>query len=512
MAGTNAVGYGGGPVAAPREDQSPEDDGSTLRDVERGPRGGLRARREQLGVVVCWSRDEPHRLGEVALLDGEQILGRGQARAGDGAPRVAFHRQRPRAFTPTEPLGNPRISRVQLRLRALAGGAGGVHVESAGQCPLLLNGRRVAAGLAHPGDTIQLEDELVLVVVRRSGELPEPPLATPDDAFAFGGADRHGFVGESPAAWRLRDAIAFVASSDEHVLICGESGTGKELAARAIHELSARGARPLVSRNAATIPDGLVDAELFGNVKNYPNPGTPEREGLVGQADGSTLFLDEIGELPAHLQAHLLRVLDRGGEYSRLGEPRPRRSSLRLVAATNRPIQALKHDFAARLTLRIQVPPLSERREDIPLLVQHLLREIAAASEPVARRFFAPAEGGPGPARVEGALIDALVRRGYRSHTRELKGLLWQAISGSAGDRLSLPEGLGAEPAPELPPPAPSTLKSRQEILASLARHAGNVTLAARDLGFKNRYALYRDMKKLGMSRDAEGTGEREPG
>src|SRR6185369_7117992 len=124
-----------------------------------------------------------------------------------------------------------------------------------------------------------------------------------------------------------------------------------------------------------------VDAELFGNVKNYPNPGTPEREGLIGEADGSTLFLDEIGELPVHMQAHLLRVLDRGGEYQRLGDSRAQRADLRVVAATNRPLDALKHDFLARLTLRLEIPSLDERRDDIPLLARHLLRRAAETSE-----------------------------------------------------------------------------------------------------------------------------------
>jgi transcriptional regulator with GAF, ATPase, and Fis domain len=100
------------------------------------------------------------------------------------------------------------------------------------------------------------------------------------------------------------------------VLLLGESGAGKELAARAIHGLGDRRARPLVARNAATMPETLIGAELFGNVKNFPNPGMPERPGLIGEADRSTLFLDEIGDLPEACQVHLLRVLDDGGECS----------------------------------------------------------------------------------------------------------------------------------------------------------------------------------------------------
>src|SRR5262249_49824490 len=151
-----------------------------------------------------------------------------------------------------------------------------------------------------------------------------------------------------------------------HVLLVGPSGCGKELAAQAIHARSTRASRKLVSRNAATLPPGLIDAELFGNVANYPNAGMAERPGLIGEADGSTLFLDEIGELPETLQAHLLRVLDEGGEYQRLGDARRRKSDLRLVAATNRSIDELKPDLAARLPLRVALHGLDERPEDIP--------------------------------------------------------------------------------------------------------------------------------------------------
>ena len=139
-------------------------------------------------------------------------------------------------------------------------------------------------------------------------------------------------------------------------LLLGESGTGKELAARAVHQLSQRGRQQFVARNAATLPAGLIDAELFGNAKNYPNPGMPERRGLIGEADGGSLFLDEIGELPVELQAHLLRVLDGDGEYQRLGEGVARRSNFRLIAATNRDPSTLKHDLAARFTARIELP------------------------------------------------------------------------------------------------------------------------------------------------------------
>jgi transcriptional regulator with GAF, ATPase, and Fis domain len=159
---------------------------------------------------------------------------------------------------------------------------------------------------------VNLDDQLVLLATMR----PRAPYlrATTAPPFSFGAPDPHGVVGESPAIWRLREALAFVARRAEHVLVTGPSGVGKELIARAVHDLSARAKKAFVSRNAATLPSGIIDAELFGNAKNYPNAGMPERAGLVGDAHGGTLFLDEIGELSTELSSHLLRLLD-GGEY-----------------------------------------------------------------------------------------------------------------------------------------------------------------------------------------------------
>ena len=184
---------------------------------------------------------------------------------------------------------------------------------------------------------------MILLCARRPPSLPALRSANARQSFRFGSADPSGYVGESPQAWNLRDEVALAAARREHVLILGESGTGKELVAQAVHALGARATRRFVARNAATVPSGIIDAELFGSAANYPNAGMPERPGLVGEADGSTLFLDEIGELPTELQTHLLRLLD-GGDYQRLGDARRRTANLRVVAATNRPMGQLKPD------------------------------------------------------------------------------------------------------------------------------------------------------------------------
>ena len=449
-----------------------------------------------LALAIAWSREEPHRVGEIAFIDAERILGRGGARPDDELPRVALQQQRPSGSTMMGPIDSLRISRAQLRLRP----RGGVlEVESIGRCPLLVNGEPAERAEVEPGDTLHLKNELLLLVTRRPARMP-PLRSWPDRDVPFGAADPFGLVGETPAAWMLRDMLAFSARGYGHVLVRGPSGSGKELAANAIHRLSPRGEKPLVARNAATFPPGLVDAELFGNVRNYPNPGTAEREGIIGEADGSTLFLDEIGELPAEMQAHLLRVLDRRGEYQRLGESRMRRADLRVVAATNRAVEELKHDFAARFTLRVEVPPLSERREDIPLLVRHLLRLAASRNEDVRRTFFETRPGAEAEARIAPELMERILRHPLRTNTRDLEQILWQALAESRGKVVELTPGVERRLSPVEDSAVTAPLEvSREQIEAALARARGNVTRAARELGLKNRFVLYRLMKKLGV-------------
>jgi two-component system nitrogen regulation response regulator GlnG/two-component system response regulator HydG len=307
----------------------------------------------------------------------------------------------------------------------------------------------------------------------------------------FGHADRHGIVGESAPAWMLRSHVSFLGKRNAHVLITGASGTGKELVAQAIHRLSSRSKKEIVSRNAATFPSGLIDAELFGNLANYPNVGMPERPGLIGQADGSTLFLDEIGELPSELQAHLLRVLD-GGEYQRLGDPRRRVADIRLIAATNRAPEELKEDLAARLALRAHVPGLDERRDDVPLLARHILQRTAARDREFAERFCENGEP-----RLSSELARSLVQHGFSTHVRELENLLMRAAGSSRGKELDLTKEVRAVLRPIARPTAKEV--GAEEIRAALARHGGVKDKAWRDLGLASRHALHRLMKKLGI-------------
>ena len=447
-----------------------------------------------LALVIAWCADEPARLGEVALFTprgAAQTLGRGD---GDGEARVRFFRQRPRRLEPTEPLVGLALSRKQLTVKAAVGS---LAVERVGRCALAVNGVATEKATVVPGDTILLRGQLLLFCTRRVPSIPQAVYFLEKSYGAFGEPDAAGILGEAPGMWQMRERIAFAANASKHVLIHGESGTGKELAARAVPALSARASKPFVSRNAATLPSGLIDAELFGNAKNYPNAGMPERAGLVGQADGGTLFLDEIAEVPVEQQAHLLRVLDSDGEYQRLGEATTRRSDLVLVGATNRDVRALKHDVAARLTLRLELPPLDERREDIPLLVRHLLLLAAKKSPQIGERFVEETAGGRLEPRVNPALVELLLVHDYETHIRELDALLWRAMAGSPGNTVLLTDELRQEGR------ARDAEPTAAELRAAL-KNAGSVQSAARALGLKSRYALYRLMKKHGIESDSE--------
>jgi two-component system nitrogen regulation response regulator GlnG/two-component system response regulator HydG len=452
-------------------------------------------------LVVAWCAAEPHRVGEVVVLeDGgpARLLGRGGASVDDPYPRVAFVRQRPWGSEVCPPVAGAGISRRQLML---APRDEGVAFERLGRGAITANGQRADSGLVRPGDTLAVEGHLVLLCVSRPSPLPPLRHASTHQVGPFASPDADGIVGESAAAWALRDEIAFAAAAPGHVLIVGESGTGKELVARAIHRWSSRGTRPMVARSAVSFPDTLVDAELFGNMRDYPNPGMPMRPGLLGAADGTSLFLDEIGEFPTSLQAHLLRVLDAGGEYHRLGEATPRRSDFRLVAATNRPLSALKEDFAARFALRVRVPSLDERRDDIPLIANRLLAMMEARSPMIRERFSGTAPDGTRFHRVDPAFVEVILRHRYSLNVRELDAMLWASVRASRGGLLERTElALMNEPASS--PPVPRNAPTPHEISAALARHGGNQSKAYRELGLSSRYALRRLMRKRGGRSD----------
>lgn len=460
--------------------------------------GGGRRTREVLGLVVEWCRDAGERLGEVLLADPEvQPRGGWMFGRGEGRGRLALVRQRPGRNEPSGPLALPQLSQDQLKVAL--GDAGELQLDNVGRRTLLINGVEQQSARVGEGDVVELRGQIMFVVARRPLELPE--LELPSRLLPrFGAPDEFGMLGESPPAWTLRGQIAFAAARDVHVLVQGQSGVGKEQVARAIHELSSRAAHPLVARNAATLPEALIDAELFGNLRDYPNPGMPERPGLIGAAHRGSLLLDEIGELSHELQAHLLRVLD-AGEYQRLGESTTRRADLRLLAATNRPLDELKHDLAARLRLRVAVPSLAERREDIGLLIPHLIRRMAGEDPLLARRFFVEGDARQAP-RIDAALVRVLVRQPFPTNVRELEGALWTAMMHSVVAGHTQVEAGGLEDTGVVATPVevdPRKL-TREQIEQALAQADGVQDRAWRLLGLRNRFALIRLMKKHGLA------------
>ena len=300
---------------------------------------------KKLALVIVWSADEPQRVGESAVVSGTRahVLGRDLSDFSASGRPLLFTPRRQSADDGGQPIKGRAISRRQLEIHAERRH---LEVTNVGRCALLLDGEPVDNVSLEVGDIIVLHTQLALLCVEH-----EPLGDLPASCHPFGAPDAFGMVGESAAAWALRKHIAICAGGDQHVLITGATGSGKELVARALHGLSPRADGEMVARNAATLPQGIIDAELFGNAKNYPNPGMPERLGLIGSANGSHLYLDEIGELSQDLQSHLLRVMDNGGEYQRLGEDNMRHSSFRVVAATNQPLGALRKDFEPRAFL-----------------------------------------------------------------------------------------------------------------------------------------------------------------
>jgi two-component system response regulator HydG len=261
----------------------------------------------------------------------------------------------------------------------------------------------------------------------------------------------HPFVGRSPVIRKIVDTIRRVARSDATVLITGESGTGKELVARSIHESSRRRARSLVAVNCAAIPFDLLESELFGHVRGAFTGAVRDRRGLVEAAEGGTLFLDEIGDLAMPMQAKLLRLLQER-TYQRVGEVRPQRADLRILAATNLDLEqaiargAFRQDLFFRLNvIPIRIPPLRERREDIAPLASFLLARRSVAAGRLPMRFSREAMRLLEEARWEGNVrqlinvIDYVVALCEPSSVdaRSLPEEYWNPRRGADGERRS---------------------------------------------------------------------------
>jgi formate hydrogenlyase transcriptional activator len=243
----------------------------------------------------------------------------------------------------------------------------------------------------------------------------------------------HGEVtGQSAAIRKVLRLVEQVAPTDSSVLIYGETGTGKELLAQAIHRLSPRGRNVMVKVNCAALPSGLVESELFGREKGAYTGALSRQVGRFEVADGSTIFLDEVGELPSEVQVKLLRVLQEG-EFERLGSPRTTKVNVRVIAATNRDLaedvrkRRFREDLYYRLNVfPIRVPPLRERAEDIPVLVWTFLEDLSAR---MGKRIT----------QVPRATMEALQRQPWPGNVRELRNVIEHGAIITTGDTLKVP-------------------------------------------------------------------------
>ena len=448
-------------------------------------------------LVIVWSASQMHRVGDVAFFPfGQELV----VARGDDETLAQFVRQRPgeiSAFDPHEGfLTGNSISRRHLTVLATEEG---LQIEHVGGCRTFVNGVERKSALLKPGDTVRFKGELVLLCVRRPRTLPG--LRVLRVLQPYGEPDAAGIVGESPQAWCMRDQLATVAASDDHALIGGESGTGKELAVKAVRQQSPRANGPFVPHNASTFTTTLLASELFGNPVNYPNHGMLARKGLVGEADRGILFLDEIGDCPLDAQTELLRFLDHG-EYHGVGESKTKRADVRVIGATNKEESAFRADFLARFRphARVRLPPLRERREDIPLLIRHLLVQSARKSPKIFGRFVEKGQDGRLHPRISGRLVDHLVRHPLLTNYRALEGLVLKAANASRGDVVRML----AEDAKTTTSPREETAKgsvpSKAELESCLDRERGNVARAARVLGL-GRTAMYRLMQKHGVKK-----------
>jgi formate hydrogenlyase transcriptional activator len=279
-------------------------------------------------------------------------------------------------------------------------------------------------------------------------------------------------VGESQLLKSVLQQVALVAPTDSTVLILGETGTGKELIARSIHNLSRRSSRPFIRVNCAAIPPSLIISELFGHEKGAFTGAVQRRQGRFEAANGGTIFLDEIGELPMETQIALLRVIQER-EFERVGSSHPISVDVRIIAATNRDLEAavtagtFREDMFYRLNVfPIRVPPLRERLEDIPLLVEHLIERFANR---VGKTF----------STIKMNTIEMLQAYDWPGNIRELQNVIERSVILSVGDVFSVDEAwLRREARTSRAMPllvASMAEREREMIEAALTESAGRV-------------------------------------
>jgi two-component system response regulator HydG len=309
----------------------------------------------------------------------------------------------------------------------------------------------------------------------------------------------HGVIGQSQAIRDVTSILQRIAPSNVPILIEGESGTGKDLLARAAHAMSSRSGRPYVALNMSAIPENLAEAELFGHEKGAFTGADQARDGFFAEAEGGTLFLDELGLLPLSLQPKLLRVLQ-DGEYIPVGSRKPRKADVRIIAATNEDLAAqvkagkFREDLWFRLrVVPVRLPPLRERREDIPLLIEHLIRKHAV-------RLNRP------PLQPDAAALRALLDHPWPGNIRELEHAIERGLLLAQGPAITL-----ADLPPELTPSPVAEggddgryRRARdaweRRWLEELLREAGGSVGKAAELAGLHRSTLYEKLTRHGLA------------
>jgi len=352
----------------------------------------------------------------------------------------------------------------------------------------------------------------VLLSVRNALEMAR--LAEENRRLRQQAAPAREIIGQSEAIQRVREMLRLVAPTSASVLISGENGTGKELVARALHNLSPRSHRPFVEVNCAAIPEDLIESELFGHEKGAFTGATNRRQGKFDLAHEGTLFLDEIGDMSLKTQAKILRILEEQ-RFERVGGSRPIQVDVRVVAATNKNLVeeisrgTFREDLYHRINvIPLHVPPLRERPEDIPLLSQYFLKEVAKENQ-------AP------PKTLTPRALELLAAQSWPGNVRELKNFIWRVflltpqpvidaedlplerqtstnVPGNLSVLLTLPDFREARAQFE-----------REFLLRKLREHGGSVSAAAEAIGLERSH-LYRKLRAYGLEMSREGEAEPE--
>jgi two-component system, NtrC family, nitrogen regulation response regulator NtrX len=354
-----------------------------------------------------------------------------------------------------------------------------------------------------------LESERVLVTVRNA--VDQGRLASENRALRRAAELRHSMVGQSASLTSVTDAIRRAAPTNATVLILGESGVGKELVARAIHRNSQRSRERFVQVNCAAIPEELIESELFGHEKGSFTGATEKQIGKFEQADRGTIFLDEVADMSQKTQAKVLRVLQEG-EVERLGSARTLKVDVRVIAATNKELEAeiekghFREDLYFRLSvIPIHVPPLRERPEDIPVLVRHFTELFSR-------------ENNFRPKRFSPAALELMQQHRWKGNVRELKNTVERLLIMAPGDTIDAADLRGilrADPrgeGTEAPRERPGTLREFKEsaerafLVAKLRENGWNISKTAEVIGTP-RSNLYKKLEQYQISQESDGSG-----